>query len=258
MDIFIGIILPFIGTCIGSMLVFFVDNKLNSKIQRILLGFASGVMIAAAIWSLIIPAIEKSSNLKALSFLPASIGFLFGIVFLLILDIIIPHLHKASGKAEGIKSKLKNQTMLVFAVTLHNIPEGLAVGVVLAGAYYGNGFLTFAAAVSLSIGIAIQNVPEGAIISMPLKSNGMTKFKSFMIGVLSGVVEPIFAGIAFMLSIIVNPILPYVLAFAAGAMIYVVVEDLIPSSQQEEHCNLATIFFALGFILMMALDVALG
>ena len=258
MDIFIGLIIPFIGTVLGALMVFFMSNRLNLKLQKILLGFASGVMIAASIWSLIIPAINQASHLGKLSFLPAAIGFLIGIFFLLVLDIIIPHLHVNGSKPEGIKSRFKKQTMLVAAVTLHNIPEGLAVGVVFAGAYYGGDAITLAGAFILAIGISIQNFPEGAIISMPLKACGISKAKSFLLGALSGVVEPIFAFLAFSLSIYVEPILPYVLSFAAGAMIYVVVEDLIPSSQDGNHSNLATISLALGFILMMALDVALG
>ena len=258
MEIFIGIILPFIGTMLGSFMVFFLKDKVNNKLQKILLGFASGVMIAASIWSLIIPAIDKSSHLGKLSFLPAAIGFFLDILFLLILDSIIPHLHFNTDKPEGLNANLKKRTMLIFAVTLHNIPEGMAVGVVLAGAFYGNHALSITSALALSIGIAIQNFPEGAIISMPLKSEGMSKQKAFLYGTLSGIVEPIAALITMLLASFITPILPYILAFAAGAMIYVVVEELIPESQANEHSNLATIALAIGFVIMMILDIALG
>lgn len=258
MQIFIGVILPFLGTVLGSFMVFFLKDKLNNKIQKLLLGFAGGVMVAAAIWSLLIPAIEESSELGRLSFLPAGIGFILGILFLLLLDTIIPHLHLDSKKPEGIKSNFKKQTIMVLAVTLHNIPEGMAVGVVLAGAYYGNQMITIMGALTLSIGIAIQNFPEGAIISMPLKSSGMSKGKSFLYGVLSGIVEPLAALITILIASSVGAILPYILSFAAGAMIYVVVEELIPESQEGNHSNIATVAFAVGFVLMMILDVALG
>lgn len=258
MEIFIGVILPFIGTMLGSFMVFFLKNNINNKLQKILLGFAAGVMIAASIWSLIIPAIESSTYLGKLSFLPAAIGFLLGIAFLLILDLVIPHLHVNSKKPEGVKSKLKKRTMLILAVTLHNIPEGMAVGVVLAGAIYGNQVLTFAGALTLSIGIAIQNFPEGAIISMPLRAEGISKKSSFLYGLLSGIVEPIAAIITILFAKLVTPILPYVLSFAAGAMIYVVVEELIPESQDDNHSNLATIALAVGFVLMMILDICLS
>ena len=238
-------------------MVFFLKKELNSKIQKILLGFASGVMIAASIWSLIIPAIDMSEGIS-LVWLPAAIGFLLGMGFLLLLDTIVPHLHINSSDPEGPKSKIKKSTMLIFAVTLHNIPEGMAVGVVFAGAYYGNAMLSMAGALALSIGIAIQNLPEGAIISMPLVGEGYTRKKSFLMGVMSGIVEPIAAVITILLISFIETILPFLLAFAAGAMIYVVVEELIPESQAGEHSNLATISLALGFVLMMILDVALG
>jgi len=254
----IGIFIPFVGTILGSFLVFFMKKSLNLKVEKILLGFAAGVMIAASVWSLIIPSINMSSEMEKWSFVPAGVGFLLGIFFLLILDTFVPHLHVNSEDPEGVKSKLKKNTMLVLAVTLHNIPEGMAVGVVLAGAYYGNTIITIAGALTLAIGIAIQNFPEGAIISMPLKSNGETKSKAFLMGVLSGVVEPIAAIITILLTKYIEPILPYLLSFAAGAMIYVVVEELIPESQSNKHSNLATISLALGFVLMMVLDVALG
>jgi len=254
----IGIFIPFVGTILGSFLVFFMKKSLNLKIEKILLGFAAGVMIAASVWSLIVPSIDMSSDMGKWSFIPAGVGFLLGIFFLLVLDTFIPHLHVNSEEPEGVKSKLKKNTMLVLAVTLHNIPEGMAMGVVLAGAYYGNTIITVAGALALAVGIAIQNFPEGAIISLPLKSNGETKSKSFLMGVLSGVVEPIAAIITILLTRYIEPVLPYLLSFAAGAMIYVVVEELIPESQANKHSNLATISLAIGFVLMMILDVALG
>ena len=260
LEIILGLLIPFIGTTLGASLVFFLRNELNNKLQKILLGFASGVMIAASVWSLIMPAIDMSSDLK-MPWIPAAIGFLLGIGFLLLLDTVIPHMHLNSDEVEGIQGKksLKKSTMLVFAVTLHNIPEGMAVGVVFvfAGAYYGNSLLT-SGALALAIGIAIQNFPEGAVISMPLIGEGYTKKKSFLLGVLSGIVEPIAAVITILLIGVIEPILPYVLAFAAGAMIYVVVEELIPEAQEGKHSNLATIALALGFTLMMILDIALG
>lgn len=258
MSILLGVTIPFIGTILGSFLVFFMKDKINEKIEKILLGFAAGVMIAASIWSLIIPSMNMSESMGNWSFIPAAIGFLLGIFFLLILDTFIPHLHVNSEEPEGVKSNLKNSTMLVIAVALHNIPEGMAVGVVLAGAYYGNTIITISGALALAIGIAIQNFPEGAVISMPLKSRGVSKQKSFLMGVLSGIVEPIAAVVTIFLLKYINPILPYVLSFAAGAMIYVVVEELIPESQAKKHTNLATISLAIGFTLMMILDVALG
>lgn len=256
-EIIIGVTIPFLGTIIGSSLVFLLKDKLNDKIQKVLLGFASGVMIAASIWSLIIPSIDMSEHLK-FQWLPAAIGFLLGIGFLLLLDSLIPHLHLHDDKPEGLKANLKRSTMLTFAVTLHNIPEGMAVGIVLAGAYYGNELLTMAGALALSIGIALQNLPEGAILSMPLKSEGVSKPKAFLLGCISGVVEPIAAIITILLAKYISPILPYLLSFAAGAMIYVVVEELIPEAQEGKHSNVATISLAIGFVLMMILDIALG
>lgn len=258
MSILIGILLPFIGTVLGSSLVFLIKGELNIKLQKLLFGFAAGVMIAASIWSLIIPSIDLSTDLGKLSFLPAAIGFIGGILFLLILDSIIPHLHVKSDKPEGIKTSFKKRTMLFLSVTLHNIPEGMAVGVVLAGALYGNNTLSLMGALALSIGIAIQNFPEGAIVSMPMLTECNSKSKSFLYGCLSGIVEPIASLITILLTSLITPILPYILAFAAGAMIYVVVEELIPESQTGEHSNIATIGVALGFVLMMILDVALG
>lgn len=254
----IGILIPFLGTTLGAAMVFLMKKELNSKVEKALLGFASGVMIAASIWSLIIPSIDMSSSYGKLSFIPAAIGFLLGVIFLLLMDVIVPHFHLNSDEPEGMKSKLKKTTMMVFAVTIHNIPEGMAVGVVFAGAMQNNSLVTISGAIALSIGIAIQNFPEGAIISMPLKSEGMSKGKSFLYGMISGVVEPIAAIITVLLINIVTPILPYLLAFAAGAMMYVVVEELIPEAQAGKHTNISTIGFTIGFILMMVLDVALG
>ena len=258
MNIALGIMIPFLGTVLGSGMVFLMKNKMNNKVQKLLLGFASGVMIAASVWSLLIPAIEMAEEQGEIAWIPAAVGFLLGMTFLLVLDSLIPHMHLNDEKPEGVKSKLKKTTMLVLAVTLHNIPEGMAVGVVFAGVLMGNSGITIAGAFALAIGIAIQNFPEGAIISMPLKSEGESKLKSFGYGALSGIVEPIGAAITILLTNIVVPILPYLLAFAAGAMIYVVVEELIPESQSGEHSNIGTIGVAIGFIIMMILDVALG
>ena len=258
MNIFVGLMIPFLGTTLGSAMVFLMKNKLNKKVEKILLGFPSGVMIAASVWSLLIPSIAMATEQKITPWVPAAVGFLLGIVFLLVLDSVIPHLHLESTKPEGMKTKLKKTTLMVFAVTLHNIPEGMAVGVSFAGALIGNTGITMAGAFALAIGIAIQNFPEGAIISMPLKSEGMSKSKAFLYGTLSGIVEPIGAIITILLTSTVVPILPYLLSFAAGAMIYVVVEELIPESQNGEHSNIGTIGVALGFVIMMILDVALG
>lgn len=258
MQLLIGLLIPFLGTTLGASMVFLMKNKMNKKIEKILLGFASGVMIAASVWSLIIPSIEMSEQQSVLSWVPASIGFMAGVVFLLVLDSLIPHLHLNNEKPEGVKSKIKKVTMMVFAVTLHNIPEGMAVGVTFAGAILGNTGITITGAFALAIGIAIQNFPEGAIISMPLKSEGVSKSKAFLYGMVSGIVEPIGAIITILLTNTVIPILPYLLSFAAGAMVYVVVEELIPESQQGEHSNIGTIGVAIGFVVMMILDVALG
>ena len=258
MPILIGILLPFLGTVLGSAMVFLVKGEINIKIQKLLLGFAAGVMIAASIWSLIMPSIELSEHLGKLAFLPAAIGFLLGIAFLLLLDSVIPHLHINNQKPEGVKSTLKKRTMLMLSVTLHNIPEGMAVGVALAGAIYGNELLSISSALVLAAGIAIQNFPEGAVISMPLLSDGVSKPKSFLYGTLSGIVEPIAAALTLLLTSFISPILPYILAFAAGAMIYVVVEELIPESQEGSHSNIATIGCAIGFVIMMILDISLG
>ena len=257
-QILIGILVPFIGTTLGSSVVLFFRNTMKQSVEKLLLGFASGVMIAASIWSLLTPSIEMAEEQGMIPWIPAIVGFLLGITFLLVLDSIIPHMHLDKEKPEGIKSKLKKTTMLIFAVTLHNIPEGMAVGVVFAGVLIGNVGITIAGAIALSIGIAIQNFPEGAIISMPLRAEGMSKGKAFLYGTLSGIVEPIAACVTILLTNLVVPILPYILSFAAGAMIYVVVEELIPESQMGEHSNIGTIGVAIGFALMMVLDVALG
>ena len=256
--VIIGILIPFLGTTLGSAGVFFMRKSLGVSVQRALAGFAAGVMVAASIWSLIIPAIEQSENLGKLSFLPALIGFWVGVLFLLMLDRLIPHLHIGSEQTEGPKSKLGRTTMMVLAVTLHNIPEGMAVGVMYAGFLAGNAQITAASALVLSIGIAIQNFPEGAIISMPLRAEGESKGKAFLGGVFSGAVEPIGAILTIIAAQLVIPLLPYFLSFAAGAMLYVVVEELIPEMSQGRHSNIGTIFFAVGFSVMMTLDVALG
>lgn len=258
MQIFLSLAIPFLGTTLGAAMVFLMKKEMNKKVEKILLGFASGVMIAASVWSLLIPSIEMAETQGKVAWIPAAIGFLLGIVFLLVLDSVVPHMHLESEKTEGIKSKLKKTTMMVFAVTLHNIPEGMAVGVTFAGALAQNAGITMAGAFALAIGIAIQNFPEGAIISMPLKSEGVSKPKAFLYGTLSGIVEPIGAIITILLTNAVVPILPYLLSFAAGAMIYVVVEELIPESQAGEHSNIGTIGVAIGFTIMMILDVALG
>lgn len=258
MTTFYGILIPFLGTSFGAACVFFMRQALNKQIQRALTGFAAGVMVAASIWSLLIPAIEQSARLRTLAFLPAAAGFWLGILFLLLLDRLIPHLHLGSDQAEGPKSQLQRTTMMILAVTLHNIPEGMAVGVVYAGYLSGASQITAAGALALSLGIAIQNFPEGAIISMPLRAEGMKKGRAFLGGVLSGVVEPIGAVLTVLAAGLVVPALPYLLSFAAGAMLYVVVEELIPEMSEGKHSNIGTIFFAIGFSLMMVLDVSLG
>ena len=257
-DAFWGILIPFLGTSLGAGCVFFLKNSLRDGIQRALTGFAAGVMVAASIWSLLIPAMEQAADLGRLAFFPAAVGFWLGILFLLLLDHLIPHLHQNSLQAEGPKSQLQRTTMMVLAVTLHNIPEGMAVGVVYAGYLAGTTQITAAGALALSLGIAIQNFPEGAIISMPLRAEGMKKGRAFWGGVLSGIVEPIGAVLTILAAGIVVPALPYLLSFAAGAMLYVVVEELIPEMSQGQHSNVGTVFFAVGFSVMMVLDVALG
>lgn len=253
-----GLLIPFLGTSLGAFCVFFMKKSMNALLQRALTGFAAGVMTAACIWSLLLPAMEQSAAMGGWAFVPAAVGFWAGVLFLLLLDYVIPHLHMNSDKAEGLPSHLKKQTMLVLAVTLHNIPEGMAVGVVYAGWLSGNTNITLMGALALSIGIAVQNFPEGAIISMPLRGAGMKKSKAFLYGVLSGAVEPAGAVLTILAAGLVVPALPYLLSFAAGAMMYVVVEELIPEMSQGKHSNIGTVLFAAGFTVMMALDVALG
>lgn len=254
----LGILIPFIGTALGSACVFFVRGKIDQRLQMAMTGFAAGVMVAASVWSLIIPAVEQSESYGVFSFIPAVAGFWLGVLFLLILDKIIPHLHLNSNKAEGMRSKMKKTSMLVLAVTLHNFPEGMAVGVVFAGLLAGNPGITYAIAMALAIGIAIQNFPEGAIISMPLATEGKKRSSAFVMGVLSGIVEPIGAFFTVLTAHFIVPLLPYCLSFAAGAMIYVVVEELIPQTTGDENSDIGTLMFAAGFTLMMALDIALG
>ena len=258
MNTFLGILIPFLGTTAGAACVFFMKKSLGDLVQRALAGFAAGVMVAASIWSLLIPAIAQSAALGKLSFFPAFAGFWLGVLFLLALDHLIPHLHVGSDQAEGPKSRLARTTMMVLAVTLHNIPEGMAVGVMYAGFLAGGTQITAAGALALSIGIAIQNFPEGAIISMPLRAEGQKKARAFLGSVLSGVVEPIGAVLTILAAQFIVPALPYLLSFAAGAMLYVVVEELIPEMSQGQHSNLGTVCFAAGFSIMMVLDVALG
>ena len=258
MEAFYGILIPFLGTSLGAACVFFMKKTLSDRVQRSLTGFAAGVMVAASVWSLLIPAIEQSAAIGTWAFVPAAAGFWIGVLFLLALDHLIPHLHANSTSAEGPKSRLQRTTMMVLAVTLHNIPEGMAVGVVYAGYLSGNAQITAAGALALSLGIAIQNFPEGAIISLPLRAEGAGKGRAFMGGVLSGVVEPIGAVLTILAARLIVPALPYLLSFAAGAMLYVVVEELIPEMSQGEHSNIGTVFFAVGFSVMMILDVALG
>ena len=256
--VFYGILIPFLGTSLGAACVFFMKHDMSERLSRILTGFAAGVMVAASIWSLLIPAMDQSEEMGKFAFIPAAAGFWGGILFLLLLDHIIPHLHRYSVSAEGPKSRLQRTTMMVLAVTLHNIPEGMAVGVVYAGYLTGSASITAMGALALSLGIAIQNFPEGAIISMPLKAEGMSRGRAFWAGTLSGAVEPVGALFTIWAAGLVVPALPYLLSFAAGAMIYVVVEELIPEMSQGEHSNIGTICFALGFSVMMVLDVALG
>ena len=257
-NVLLGILIPFAGTALGSGMVFFMKKEMNGRLQKLLLGFASGVMIAASVWSLLIPALDMSEESGGIAWFPAAAGFLLGMGFLLILDTLTPHLHFTEEKPEGMPAHLKKTTMLVLAVTLHNIPEGMAVGVTFAGAMAENAMMTLTGAFALSVGIAIQNFPEGAIISMPLKGQGLSKTRAFIYGTLSGIVEPAAAFLTILLTGLVVPLLPYLLSFAAGAMIYVVVEELIPEAQTGEHSNIGTIGVAVGFTLMMILDVALG
>ncbi|WP_077597973.1 ZIP family metal transporter [Olsenella urininfantis] len=255
-----GILVPFLGTTLGAATVFFMRGSLDRMVQRALTGFAAGVMVAASIWSLLVPAMDESAAMGRLAFIPAVVGFWAGILFLQLLDAIIPHLHLGEGdrEPEGVKSGLQRTTLMVLAVTLHNLPEGMAVGVVYAGWLTGDSNVTAAGAFVLALGIAIQNFPEGAIISLPLRSEGASRTRSFLGGFLSGVVEPVGAVLTIIAARSVTPLLPYLLSFAAGAMIYVVVEELIPEMSEGEHSNVGVLMFALGFTLMMALDVALG
>ena len=258
LEVLSAVLLPFLGTVIGSGFVFFLKGQMSRTLQRSLTGFAAGVMVAASVWSLIIPAMDQSAHMGKLAFVPAFVGVWGGFLFLLLLDQLIPHLHLNSQCPEGVNCGLGKSTMMVLAVALHNLPEGMAVGVVAAGWMTGNENISAAAALALSLGIALQNLPEGAIISMPLKSQGMRRRKAFAYGAMSGVIEPIGAVATILLANLVVPVLPYLLAFAAGAMLYVVVEELIPEMSEGEHSNIGTVFFAVGFTLMMVLDVALG
>ena len=258
MTAFYGILLPFLGTVMGAGCVFFLKRSLGTQVQRALTGFAAGVMVAASIWSLLIPSMEQAADMGKGAVIPAAAGFWLGILFLLILDRLIPHLHRNADQPEGVKSGFGRTTMMLLAVTLHNIPEGMAVGVVYAGFLTGNGEITAAGALALSLGIAIQNFPEGAIISMPLRAEGMKKGRAFLSGVLSGVVEPLGAVLTILAAQFVVPALPYLLSFAAGAMLYVVVEELIPEMSAGKHSNIGTVSFASGFSVMMVLDVVLG
>ena len=254
----VGLLIPLLGTMCGSAFVFFMKDEMSPRLQKTLLGFASGVMVAASVWSLLIPAMEMEEERGAWSVVPASVGFLLGIGFLLLIDELTPHLHLGTDRPEGPRSRLSRTAMLALAVTIHNLPEGMAVGVVFAGATQGMANITLASAVAVSLGIAIQNIPEGAIISMPMRTEGNSRWRSFLIGSLSGVVEPIGGLLVVLLASLMTPILPYMLAFAAGAMFYVVVEELIPEASEGKHTNLSTIGFAFGFVLMMALDVVMG
>ena len=258
MEILAILTLPFLGTILGASTVFFTRHSVSTRLQKALLGFAAGVMVAASVWSLIMPAMDLSDDLGRMSWIPAAVGIILGMLFLLALDSLVPHLHPTSDTPEGRHSSLGKRHMLMMAVTLHNIPEGMAVGAVVAGALNGDSGISMAAALALAMGMAIQNVPEGAIISLPLRADGMTRKRSWLHGSLSGIVEPISAGIMILLFEHISPMLPYLLAFSAGAMLYVVVEELIPETQQGKHSDTGTITFALGFVLMMILDVALG
>ncbi len=257
-EIIFILLIPFLGTMLGSAFVFFMRKEMPVRLQKLLLGFSSGVMVAASVWSLLTPSMEMNDGMGKMAIMPTTVGFLIGMGFLLLLDLLTPHLHIDAQSPEGPKSHLSKTTMLTLAVTLHNLPEGMAVGVVLAGAMQGGVGISEVAAATLAIGIAIQNVPEGAIISMPMRAAGNSKWRSFVIGTLSGAVEPLGAILVMMLSALLIPFVPYTLAFAAGAMMYVVVEELIPEASTEPHSNLSTIGFAIGFSLMMVLDVVLS
>ena len=256
-NVAVGLGIPFLGTALGAACVFLLQGEMNATVRKTMLGFAAGVMVAASVWSLLIPAMDLSEGMGKLAFIPAAAGFLLGILFLLVLDRVVPHLHLDSEEQEGVKSNWKKSTMLILAVTLHNIPEGASVGIVLAGAMAGGSPITMAGALALSVGIAIQNCPEGAIISLPLKEE-LGKGKAFLMGTMSGAVEPVAAVVTLLLAEQMTPFIPYTLAFAAGAMLYVVVEELIPESAEGAHSNMGTLGFAAGFVIMMILDVALG
>ena len=258
LSIVAGLLIPFLGTTAGAACVFFLKKQIGGNIQRIFTGFAAGVMVAASVWSLLIPAMDMCEEMGKLAFLPAVIGFLIGIVFLLFIDSMVPHLHVGSETPEGHKSSLNRTAMLMLAVTIHNFPEGAACGAIFAGVLNGDGTVTMAGALTLAIGIAIQNFPEGAVISLPLRSEGQSRLKAFVYGTLSGIVEPIGAVITIVFAGILTPILPYILSFAAGAMLYVVVEELIPEASEGSHSNIGTLGFGVGFVVMMILDVALG
>ena len=258
MTLIVGLLIPLLGTMIGAAFVFLMKDEMSLRLQKALLGFASGVMVAASVWSLLIPSIEMELEAGKLAVIPAAIGFLLGMFFLLILDEVTPHLHVGTDKPEGLRSHLSRTAMLALAVTIHNLPEGMAVGAVFAGAEEGTVGLSLTSALAVSVGIAIQNIPEGAIISMPMRAAGNSKWRSFFLGSLSGAVEPIGGLAVVLLASLMTPAMPYLLAFAAGAMLYVVIEELIPEASEGEHSNIGTIGFAIGFVLMMVLDVVLG
>lgn len=256
--ILIGLLVPLLGTMLGSAFVFFIKGDMSVRLQKSLLGFASGVMVAASVWSLLIPAMDMESESGKWAVMPAAVGFLLGMGFLLLIDCLTPHLHIGTDKPEGLRSQLSRTAMLALAVTIHNLPEGMAVGVVFAGADNATSNISLTSALAVSVGIAIQNIPEGAIISMPMRAEGNSRLRSFLIGSLSGAVEPIGAVAVLLLASLLVPVLPYMLAFAAGAMFYVVIEELIPEASSGQHSNLSTIGFAFGFVLMMVLDVVMG
>lgn len=258
MNILSIVTIPFLGTVIGASMVLLARKGVSSRIHNALLGFAAGVMVAAAVWSLIIPSLELTADMGKMSWMPAAVGIILGMLFLLALDSLVPHQHPGTETREGLRSSLGKRQMLMLAVTLHNIPEGMAVGAVVAGAMMGDMGITLAAATALAIGMAIQNIPEGAIISLPLRGDGMSRRKAFGWGALSGIVEPLSALAMIAMFEYISPVLPYLLSFSAGAMLYVVVEELIPETQQGKHSDIGTIAFALGFVIMMTLDVALG
>ena len=256
--VFLALLIPFLGTAVGASFVFFMRDQMSPRTQKVLLGFASGVMIAASIWSLLMPSMEMSAGMGKARVVPATVGLLVGMAFLLFIDSLTPHLHVGDDHPEGVKAHLSKMTMLSLAVTIHNFPEGMAVGVVVAGALEGNTWISLAGVVAMSVGIAIQNIPEGAIVAMPMKAAGGSRLRSFLMGTLSGAVEPLGALVVILLASVMEPVLPYLLGFAAGAMLYVVVEELIPEASEGEHSNFSTIGFAIGFALMMVLDVVLG